>query len=282
VRIPDADAPCWLDGRRVVAAEAGLSLDDPAVQCGLGLFETIALRDGALLELDEHLDRLCAGIAALGLDAPPRAALRAHALAALDGAPACGWVKVLVSGAGRSIVYRGAMDPAEEGRPASAVLLPWRRNPADPLAGLKTLNYAANRLGTEEARRRGADEGLWLNVRGRLAEGCSSNLFVVRGRGLFTPALGEGVLPGVMRGLVLGEARALGIPTWEVRLRLERLERASEAFLTSSLRGVRPLVRFEGRPVGRGTPGPVTARLAAAVAARRRGLPAGGDPGGGA
>lgn len=271
MRIPDASGPCWMDGRPVAAAAAGLPLDDPAAQCGLGLFETMAVRDGAVLELDEHLDRLRAGGAALRLTMPPGPVLRAHVLGALPGAPPCGWIKLLVTGAGRSIVSRGAMDPAEEGRPAAAVLLPWRRNPKDPLTGLKTLNYAGNRLGIDEARRRGADEGLWLNVRGRLAEGCTSNLFIVRGRGLMTPALGEGVLPGVTRGLVLAAARELGIPAFEVRVRLERLERAGEAFLTSSLRGVRPLVRFQGRPLGSGLPGPVTRRLAIAVAARRRG-----------
>jgi branched-subunit amino acid aminotransferase/4-amino-4-deoxychorismate lyase len=208
------------------------------------------------------------------LDTPPAGTLRACALeAAGDGAPACGWVKIVLTGGGRSFVFRGAMDRDEEGSSASAVLLPWRRNADDPLAGLKTLNYAGNLIGLDLARRRGADEGLWVNTRGHLAEGCTSNLFVVHAGKLFTPGLREGILPGVVRGLAITAARRLGCPVHEGRLRLPRLARASEAFLTSSLRGVRPLVRFQGRPVGSGRPGAWTRRIAAEVARARRAGP---------
>jgi branched-subunit amino acid aminotransferase/4-amino-4-deoxychorismate lyase len=251
--------------------EARLPIDDPAAQAGLGLFETIALRDGRLLELELHLDRMLAGAARLGLDAPTKDALRAGALdAAGAGAPACGWLKIVLTGGGRSFVFRGSMDAGEEGRSASAVLLPWRRNAKDPLDGLKTLNYAGNLVGLDFARRRGADEGLWLNTRGHLAEGCTSNLFVMRGGRLFTPGLREGILPGVVRGLAIAAARRLGCPVHEGKLRLPRLARANEAFLTSSLRGVRPLVRFQGRPVGKGRPGMWTGRIAEEVARARR------------
>jgi branched-subunit amino acid aminotransferase/4-amino-4-deoxychorismate lyase len=277
LRIPLATDDCWIDGQRTAVGEARVPIGDPAVQSGLGLFETLAVREGRLFELELHLDRLLDGAARLGLDAPSRDVLHATALeAAGTRAPACGWLKILLTGAGRSLVFRGPMDPAEEGRSATAVLLPWRRNPRDPLAGLKTLNYAGNVLGLELARRRGADEGLWLNTRGHLAEGCTSNLFVVRGGKLFTPGVQEGILPGVVRGLTLTAARALGCPVHECRLRLPRLEGAREAFLTSSLRGLRPLVRFEGRAVGAGRPGPLTRRIAAEVARARAAGPVDG------
>lgn len=272
MRVPEGTDDCWVDGRRVTVSEARLPIDDPAVQAGLGLFETIALREGRLLELDLHLDRMLAGAVRLGLEVPRRDALRADALeAAGAGAPECGWLKIVLTGGGRSFVFRGTMDAGEEGRSVSAVLLPWRRNAKDPLDGLKTLNYAGNLVGLDLARRRGADEGLWVNTRGHLAEGCTSNVFVVRGGKLFTPGLREGILPGVVRGLAIAAARRLGCPVHEGRLRLPRLARANEAFLTSSLRGVRPLVRFEGGPVGKGCPGPWTRRIAAEVARARLG-----------
>jgi len=270
VRVPDATDACWLDGRRLEVAQAFVPIDDPVVQTGLGLFETVAVRQGALLEIDEHLDRLFDGIGRLRIDPPDREALRATSHEALEGAPVCGWLKIIVTGGGLTIVFRGAMDPTEEGRESSAVLLPWRRNATGPLAGMKTLNYAGNRLGLEHALERGADEGLWLTSRGHLAEGCTSNVFVVHGGKLFTPALREGILPGVVRGLALAAARRLKLHVHEGKLRLPRLRAASEAFLTSSLRAVRPLVRFEGRPVGKGRSGPLTQRIAAEVATRRR------------
>jgi branched-chain amino acid aminotransferase len=272
LRVPQTTDACWIDGRAVRAGEASISISDPAVQSGLGLFETIALREGHLLELDLHLDRLFQAAAKLGLETPSRDALCATALEAAGvGAPDCAWLKIIVTGGGRSVIYRGAMDPAEEGRSVTAVLLPWRRNLHSPLAGLKTLSYAGNVLGLELARSRGADEGLWLNTRGHLAEGCTSNLFVLRGRRLFTPAVRDGILPGVIRGLVLAAARRLGCPVHEGKLRLPRLHGAGEAFLTSSLRGLRPLVALDGRKIGRGLPGPLTRRLATEVARVRQG-----------
>ena len=158
------------------------------------------------------------------------------------------------------------MDPEEEGRPAAVVLLPWRKNPKEAIAGVKTLNYANQILGLEAARRHDADEGLWLNTRGHLAEGCTSNLFVIRHRRLYTPAANDGILPGIVRSLALRAASSLGMPAHEGKVRLGRLREADEAFLTSSLRGVRPIATFEGRPVGRGAvPGPITRKLAEAI-----------------
>jgi branched-subunit amino acid aminotransferase/4-amino-4-deoxychorismate lyase len=147
--------------------------------------------------------------------------------------------------------------------------LPWRKSLDDPLAGCKSLNYAASALGLEAARSRGAQEGLWLNARGHLAEGCISNVFVIQGRRVFTPSERDGILPGIVRHLTVVAARKLGLDVHEGKIRLVRLERASEAFLTSSVRGIRPIVTFEGAPVGKGSPGPWTARIAAEVAKLR-------------
>jgi branched-chain amino acid aminotransferase len=150
------------------------------------------------------------------------------------------------------------------------VLLPWRRNPHEPIAGLKTHNYANSILGLEEARRRGADEGIWLNVRGHLAEACTSNIFVIRHRTLFTPSAADGILPGITRDKALRAARELNLRVHAGKIRLEKLARADEVFLTSSLRGVRPVAELDGRPVGRApAPGPVTRAISARVAALR-------------
>jgi branched-chain amino acid aminotransferase len=274
VRLPDPQGDGWLDGRRVPLDRITLAIDDPALAAGLGGFETIAVRGGALLDLDAHLERLARTAERLGLDLPGHERLRGVALEAAAAEPAqCAWLKIVVTGGGRWLVFTGTMDPAEEGRPATAVLLPWRLNPRDPLAGMKTLNYAHGVLGLREARRRGADEGIWLNVRGHLVEACSSNLFVVRRRKLFVPGVRDGALPGTVRARVLEAARARGVVVHEGKVRVERLRRADEAFLTSSLRGLRPLVAFEGRPVGDGETGPLTRLLTADVARLRQVTP---------
>jgi len=269
MRLPGTDAAVWVDGRRTTASEAAIPIDDAAFHAGLGLFETLAVKDCGVLDLDEHLQRLAAGASALRVALPESEGLSSTVLEAARPF-SCGWLKIAITRGGHSFVFAEASDPADEGRPASAVLLPWRRNARDPLSALKSLNYAANVLGTEEARRRCADEGLWLNTRGHLAEGCSSNLFVIRRRALFTPAVRDGILPGVVRAHVLRASREAGLIVHEGKLRLVRLERADEAFLTSSVRGVRPLIEYEGRPVGAGRPGPVTRVIAGAVSAMRR------------
>jgi branched-subunit amino acid aminotransferase/4-amino-4-deoxychorismate lyase len=186
-------------------------------------------------------------------------------------ARAFGWLRIVLTGGGRFILLRDSMSPTEVGRPATAVILPWRRDASDPLVGVKTLSWAGNALGLDRARRAGADEGLWLNRRGHLAEGCTSNLFLVQGRRLLTPAVREGVRPGVVRELVLRAARQGRWTVHEGKVRPLRLQRASEAFLTSSLRGLRPLLAVDGLPIGSGSPGPATRALAVEVA-RLRGI----------
>jgi len=272
MRAAEPGRPVWLDGRRVSAVEAGIPLNDAAVLAGLGLFETVALRGGRVLDLDPHLRRLADGARRIGIAPPPRPAIENAVARAADEEPAgCAWLKIVVTHGGHWAVFTGALDPAEVGRSVTAVLLPWRRPLADPLAGVKSLSYAHNVLGLEEARRRGADEGIWRNTRGHLAEGCTSNLFVIHDRKLYTPAEREGILPGVVRALTLCTASDLGLTVRVGKLRLKRLENAHEAFLTSSLTGIRPLVRFEGRAVADGRPGPLTGALAAGVAKIREG-----------
>ena len=270
MRKPDPASRGWVNGRVTSLEQARITIDDPAFHAGLGLFETIAVRGQRLLEPEQHLDRLWQGANRLGVELPDRETLRraAQDLSREQGWD-CGWLKIIATRGGQCVVFGGEMDPAEEGSEATAILLPWRRNPADPLAGLKTLNYAGSTLGLEEALRRDADEGIWLNTTGHLAEGCTSNLFVVGKGKLFTPSVRDGILPGVVRGLALSAARDLGFTVHEGKVRLRRLETAREAFLTSSLRGVRPLVRFDGRPVGTGRPGQMTRAVAAEVARMR-------------
>ena len=96
---------------------------------------------------------------------------------------------------------------------------------------------------------------------GFVTEGASSNLFTVREGVLSTPPLQAGILAGVTRALVLGLARTLEMPVREQPLPLAALDAADEAFLTSTVREVLPLVRVGDRPVGAGVPGAVTGRI---------------------
>lgn len=263
MRLPDRSSSVWIDGEPATLAEARVPLAEPGLQAGLGVFETLAVRSGRPLELQAHLGRMESGARVLSIEIPSRESLvQTVELAAARSTTPYGWLKIMVLRGGPWFVFTGSIDPGEEGRAVSAIVLPWRRDPRDPLVGVKTTSYAAHQIGQELARRQGADEGLWTNSRGHLAEGCSSNIFVVRHRRLFTPSHREGILPGVVRAQTIRAAKDLGIAVHETRVRLKRLREADEAFLTSSLSGLRPLIRVDGRCVGTGEPGPITGRLA--------------------
>lgn len=115
-----------------------------------------------------------------------------------------------------------------------------------------------------QVRQRGAYEGLLVR-RGRITEGLTSNFFFVRGGVVGTAR--RGVLYGVTRRAVLHLVRQLGLPLQYATLPLEAIATLEEAFLTSSSRGVVPIVRIDGHPIGTGRPGPITQRLQAAYAA---------------
>jgi branched-chain amino acid aminotransferase len=103
-----------------------------------------------------------------------------------------------------------------------------------------------------------------LNPAGFLAEGASSNLFLVRRGEVLTPPLSEGILGGITRAVLFSLAREQRIPLRERHLRERELWACDEAFITSTLKEVLPIRSCNGRRVGGGRPGPLTLRLLAA------------------
>ncbi len=128
----------------------------------------------------------------------------------------------------------------------------------------RTAFIAESRAERQAVRAQGAYEGLLVR-RGRIWEGLTSNFFYVTQAGVGTA--GYGVLRGVTRRAVIFLVRRLGLPLTYAALPVAQLSALEEAFLTSSSRGVVPIVRVDGRPVGSGLPGPVTRRLQQAYAA---------------
>jgi branched-chain amino acid aminotransferase len=283
----------WVDGRLLGADGAHLSVFDRGFQLGDGIFETLRVRGGHATELVEHTARLRGSAAGLDIPLPHDIAERlatgiADLLAAdgLDGPAGDASVRITVSrGAFRG---RGLLPPDEivqatiaiqawpvvPARPdhlerglhlvASAV----RRDPASPLAALKTTSRADYVFARLEARRAGADDALFLTIDGHLSEGTTANLFLVRRVDdgvveLATPSLDCAILPGTTRSWLLAWGRRVGLRVVESRLTRVDLAGSDEAFLSSSVAGVLPVTRFEGVPIGDGSPGPWTRRARA-------------------
>jgi len=269
----------FLDGRLVNAAGARVSAFDRGLLYGDGLFETLRSYQGRLFALDRHLARLRGTARWLGIPVPTMdwrrqisAVLRRNRLLGVDASvritltrgpaapgllpPAHPRPTVLIICAGVPATLAGV-----QRRGARVALLPFTRGGV--IAGHKLLDYVPAILGRVLARRQRAFEGLFVDARGYLSEGTTSNLFVVRRGRLLTPPLdGEaGVLPGVTRSLVIAVATAAGIRVQERRLRVSDLVGADEAFLTASMAEVVPIVRVGVQAIAAGRPGLLTRRV---------------------
>jgi branched-chain amino acid aminotransferase len=142
-----------------------------------------------------------------------------------------------------------------------------RRNPVECLnPAWKTGNYLNNLLCLREARARGADEVVILNLAGEATEAAVCNLAFVRDGALITPPLSAGILPGITRALLLEKIAArAGVASREATVRPEDFSTMQECMLLSTTRDVMPVGAIDGVAfkVGEGT---VTARLKAAFA----------------
>ena len=272
----------WIDGGVVDVDQAKVPVFDRGFLYGDSVYEVTRTFGGRPFALGEHLDRLARSAERIGMALPPRAAIEratAEALAA-TGEAEC-YLRIVVTRGSGPI----GLDPKLADAPRLVVLalplaLPTRAQYDDGVAvaivgarrnapgaidpQVKSGNYLNSVVGLAEARAKGAYEALMCDGVGRIAEGSSSNLFVVRGGRLATPPLSVGLLEGITRRHVIAVARRIGHPVDEVGLWPVDLQRAEEAFLTSSVRGVLPVVSADGERIGGGRPGPVTRAVQAA------------------
>jgi branched-chain amino acid aminotransferase len=273
----------WVNGERQSSVGGHLSPLDRGLTLSDGLFETMHARGGAVFRLDQHVARLERGLATLEIPAPPE--LRAWVSTALRESAMRHDASVRVT-VTRGVGGGGIAPPSSPHPTAIVVVSPFPdfpfhvyehgisahvasgvRNERAMTAGLKTLAYTDAIVALLEARRAGADEALFLDMEGHCSEATASNLFAVIDGTLVTPPASCGALPGITRAAVMELARALDLPVDERAFGLEELLAADEAFLTSSLRAIAPLVRVDTQPIGRGAPGPLTRELMAEYAA---------------
>ncbi len=269
-------------GRGLVStSEPVLHPDDEAFLRGRAAFETIRVYDGRPFRLDDHLERLAASADRLGLPSVDLLAFRAIAVEAVDASGEGSAVLRLFVTPGRegggystalamvSTIPHGLEETRARGMRMITVQLgidadvragsPWL------LGGVKSTSYAVNMAAEAEARRRDADDAIFLARGGIVLEGPVTNVWWRAGRDLFTPSLELGILAGLTRATVLECAGELGYEIHEGVYRVEELAAADEAFTSSSVREIMPAVRLDGQPVGDGRPGPAAAEVQAAL-----------------
>jgi len=270
----------YLDGKYVDSSEAKVSVFDHGLLYGDGVFEGIRIYKGNVFRLDEHLERLEMSCKALMLAMPLS---RSEMSAAV--CETCRQNK-LADGYIRLVITRGAGDlglaPWLCEKPTlfiiaskislypeeyyvnglSIVTVPTRRIAPDALPPtIKSLNYLNNILAKIEAKQAGALEAIMLNAQGYVAECTADNVFVVHKGEILTPSASAGALKGITRSAIFDIAREQGIPMRESDLTRYDVWCADECFLTGTGAECIPVVKLDGRVIGTGKPGPVTAQV---------------------
>ena len=264
-----------------------LHVDDEAFLRSRAAFETTRVYGGRPFKLEEHLARLAgsaarveigridteelARLATLALEASgaPDAMLRLFVTPGRDGSGSPTQVAMV------STLPEGLDELRERGirlvsiqlglDPALRASSPWL------LGGVKSTSYAVNMAAEAEARRRGADDAVFLGSGDVVLEGPVTNVWWRYDDVLYTPALELGILAGVTRATLVEQAGAAGYEVREGVFPLEHMAKANEAFTSSSIREVMPVVELDERPIGDGAPGPFARELQQAL--RREALP---------
>ncbi len=279
-----------IDGVRCKPGEEKISVYDRGFLYGDSVFEVVRTYGGRPFGLEEHVARLHRSAEKIEMPLPwTEAETTAEVLRAVEegGFPES-WIRVVVT---RGVADSLGLDPDLATRPTRVVMVHALTLPPPAVyrdgvsvlvveslratdhtraEGAKSSNYLANLLAVRDAKRAGAYEPLFVEPRAgadpEVLEGGTSNVFVIEGRTLLTPPERR-ILGGITRRHVLAAAPSAGFEVREEPLSLDRLCAADEAFLTSTVREVVPIVRVvdaagaRRRDVGAGRPGEGTRAL---------------------
>lgn len=267
----------WFNSKIVPDSKAKVSIWDRGFLYGDGVYETVRVYEGKIFRAEGHWKRLDNSLRGIQLKIPwshsylTRACLstiRANRL------KEC-LVRVTISRGVGKLGY----DPATCKKPTLVILaLPvrsdldelWsngvkveivnvRRNHQKSLnPALKTTNCLNGILAKMESLKKGAFEGVFLNLDGYLAEGTISNIFIVKNGIVKTPVLECGLLDGVTHSAAIECAKKVNVKVLETKIKPFEVYNADEVFLTSTTMELMPVVQVNGKKIGNGRPGTLT------------------------
>jgi branched-chain amino acid aminotransferase len=267
----------YINGKLYDKEDATISVYDHGLLYGDGVFEGIRSYGGKVFRLGQHLDRLWDSAKAILLEIPISKGQMARAIedTLVQNGIEDGYIRVVVTrGCGTLgldpnkcsnpqviiITDRIELYPPElyeEGLEIITVSTA-RNHPAALNPRIKSLNYLNNILAKIEGIQAGCIEALMLNHKGEVAECTGDNIFLARGGVLSTPSQEAGILVGITRAVVFELAAEAGIEVVETPLTKHDVYIAEECFLTGTAAEVIPVVKVDSRPIGDGTPGPIT------------------------
>jgi branched-chain amino acid aminotransferase len=271
-------------GRLVHRDEAGVSPFDSAVQGGDAVWEGLRLYRGRIFRLEEHLARLRRSALALAFTAVPSdSEITGQIRRTLQANQMTDEVHIRLT-LTRGVKITSGMDPRLNQEGPTLIVLAEHKSPVYDQAGITLITSSVRRpapdcldpkihhnnllpsiLAKIEANVAGADDALMLDHRGFVAETNATHVFLVAGGGLGTPTT-VSCPEGITRAAVLELAAAAGVACTEADYTLPQLYTADEVFVTGTMGGLAPVAAIDGRPVGTGKPGPLTAKLTALYA----------------
>jgi len=269
----------YVNGRYRPHRDATVHIEDRGYQFSDGVYEVCEVKDGRLVDERRHMERLQRSLAELHIHLPmtlPALSVVLHETIRRNRVE-WGIVYLQIT---RGVARRDHAFPAADTPPAVVVTaknLDPTRNEAIARDGMavvtvpdtrwarpdiKSVSLLPNVLAKQIAREQGAREAWFVDPKGFVTEGSSSNAWIVtKDRKVVTRPADQAILRGISRTVVLDVLRAQGLVLDERAFTAAEAAVAAEAFVTSASQVVLPVVRIDGKPVGGGKPGPVAAAL---------------------
>ena len=266
----------FLNDKLIDINKACISVTDSGFLYGTGLFETMRSHNGIVFALKDHIDRLFSSADILSIEI-------SYDREYITGAVyECLQANKLTDARLRLTLTGGPMSASDQDRKPTLLitavklqpyppeyykkgvlvaLCPFRQNPNEPTCGHKTTSYFSRMIALKTAHQKRSAEALWFTTDNRLAEGCVSNVFLVKDSTLYTPQLKTPVLAGIARKNICLLAQKNSIKLIEKDLTIDDLLGADEIFLTNIIMQVMPVVSVEKHIVGDGKVGPTTKEM---------------------
>ena len=266
-----------INGKLFKRDEARVSVFDSVVQGGDAVWEGLRIYDGKVFMLEEHLDRLMDSAHAMAFSGvPSRDFIRTAIFDTLNANGMFDESHIRLTLTRGEKVTSGMSPHFNQSGCTLIVLAEWkkpvydangislitssirRNNPSSIDSKIHHNNLINNILAKIEANLAGVEDAVMLDMNGYVSETNATNLFFVKRGKLITPHA-DSCLPGITRANVIRICREHGIELTERNISISEMYTADEAFTTGTMGELSPVLKIDGRQIGKGRPGDLTA-----------------------